>query len=559
MSQPQETPLSAFYAWEKQTPQKIFLKQPVSDKWISWTYQQAGNEARRIATALGEQGLPPKSNIAILSKNCAHWIIADLAIMMSGHVSVPIYPTLSASGVKEILDHSDAKVIFLGKLDRYEEQLPALGSDLLKISFPFYGPPEGLQWAHLLKQHEPQNESDPRKGDDIASIVYSSGTTGTPKGVMLSFLAFGYVGRQVKNHLRIKTPQRFFSYLPLSHIAERALMEMVAISSGSSISFAESIDKFQANLLHEQPTIFGGVPRIFTKFQQGVLEKIPQRKLDRLLGIPGINILVMRMIVKKLGLANAGIIVCGAAPTPVDLLAWYNKLGIEVRETYGMTENTAYSHSNFRLVRNGTVGQPWPEVEVLVDENEEILVRHPALMQGYYKDEATTASVMTSDGFLRTGDQGVVDAQGFLTITGRIKDQFKTDKAKFIAPAPIELKLSGNADIENVCVVGTGLPQPIALVTLSPSGSKKDRADLERELQDQITTINQALEAHERLRIAVVLPETWSIDNGLLTASMKIKRNAVEARYGARYREWAAHERTVVWAESEDLIPSSVL
>lgn len=558
MSQPQETPLSAFYAWEKQTPQKIFLKQPVSDRWISWTFQQAGNEIRRIATALKAQGLPPKSNVAILSKNCAHWIMADLAIMMAGHVSVPIYPTLSASGVKEILQHSEAKLIFVGKLDHYEEQSSAVAEDLIKISFPLYGESVGLQWANLLKQHDPCQDNHLPDANDLASIVYSSGTTGTPKGVMLSFGAFGYVGVQVKTYFRIKTPQRFFSYLPLSHIAERALMEMVAISSGSSISFAESIERFQDNLLHEQPTIFGGVPRIFAKFQQGVLERIPQSKLNRLLRIPGLNILIRRMIVKKLGLDKASIIVCGAAPTPVDLLEWYNTLGIEIRETYGMTENTAYSHSNFRLVRNGTVGQPWPEVEVTTDTNGEILVRHPALMQGYYKDEKTTASVMTGDGFLRTGDQGVVDAEGFLTITGRIKDQFKTDKGKFIAPAPIELKLSGNADIDHVCVVGTGLPQPIALATLSPNGLKKPRTLVEGELQTQIAVINQQLESHERLGMVVILAESWSIENGMLTPSMKIKRNAVERRYGASYREWATHEGTVVWVESENLIPSTV-
>lgn len=548
MSQLQETPLSAFYAWERQRPQKIFLRQPVSDKWITWTYQQAGKEIRTIAAALKAQNLPPQANVAILSKNCAHWIMADLAIMMAGYVSVPIYPTLSATGIKDILHHSDSKLIFVGKLDHYEDQAPAIGNDLLKISFPFYGPQVGLRWNDLLKQHEPDTENGHRAADELASIVYSSGTTGTPKGVMLSFGAFGYVGVQVKTYLRIRTPQRFFSYLPLSHIAERALMEMVAISSGSTISFAESIEKFQDNLIHEQPTIFGGVPRIFAKFQQGVLEKIPQSTLDRLLRIPGLNILIKKMIARKLGLAKASTIVCGAAPTPVDLLAWYNKLGIEIRETYGMTENTAYSHSNFRLVRNGAVGQPWPEVEVAIDVNGEILVRHPALMQGYFKDEITTASVFTSDGFLRTGDQGVIDAQGFLTITGRIKDQFKTDKAKFIAPAPIELKLSGNTDIEHVCVVGTGLPQPIALVTLSSNGSKKSRAVLESELEDQLAAVNEALESHERLRMAVVLTEEWSIENGLLTPSMKIKRNAVEQRYGTSYRDWGSREGTVVWA-----------
>ncbi|HET9486029.1 MAG TPA: AMP-binding protein, partial [Chryseosolibacter sp.] len=256
MSQSQETPISAFYRWEKQAPQHIFLRQPISGNWKTWTYQQAGQEIRKIASALQSLNLPVDSNVAIISKNCAHWIMADLAIMMAGYVSVPIYPTLSASGIQELLRHSGAKLVFLGKLDNYESQRSGIDSRLQKISFPFYGPEDGLKWDDLQQLHTPLQEATIPPPDRLASIMYSSGTTGTPKGVMLSFGAFGFVGEQVKKYLRLKEPQRFFSYLPLSHIAERALMEMVALSSGSTISFAESLDKFQENLQHEQPTIF---------------------------------------------------------------------------------------------------------------------------------------------------------------------------------------------------------------------------------------------------------------------------------------------------------------
>src|SRR5688572_17887356 len=150
MSQPQETPISAFFKWEKQTPQQIFLRQPISEEWKSWTYQQAGDEIRRIASALLSLNLPAESKIAILSKNCAHWIMADLAIMMAGHVSVPVYPTLSAAGVKQILEHSEAKMIFLGKLDDYETQRSGIDPHLHKLSFAFYGPADGLKWDDLL-------------------------------------------------------------------------------------------------------------------------------------------------------------------------------------------------------------------------------------------------------------------------------------------------------------------------------------------------------------------------------------------------------------------------
>lgn len=548
MSQPQETPLSAFYNWERQTPEQTFLRQPISENWKSWSYREAGSEIRRIATALRALNIPPQSNIAILSKNCAHWIMADLAIMMAGYVSVPVYPTLSAAGVREILQHSQSQLVFLGKLDDYESRQEAIDARIHKISFPFYGPNDGLKWDDLLHLHEELFENTVPVPDQLASIMYSSGTTGTPKGVMLSFGAFGFVGVQVKQYLRLSSPQRFFSYLPLSHIAERALMEMVALSSGSTISFTESIQKFQENLQHEQPTIFGGVPRIFSKFQEGILKKIPQRKLDRLLAIPGVNILFKRFIIRKLGLSNASVIVCGAAPTPVSLLEWFNKLGLEIRETYGMTENTAYSHSNFRLIKNGTVGQAWPEVDVKCEANGEILVRHPALMKGYYKDPATTAAVFTDEGFLKTGDQGIVDGQGFLSITGRVKDQFKTDKAKFIAPAPIELKFAGNSFIDQVCVVGSGLPQPIALLTLSEVGRERSAQEVEAEIEKTIKQVNASLEKYEHIQAAIIVKDVWSIETGFLTPSMKIKRNVLEKHYQPAYRSWVNRDSLVVWA-----------
>lgn len=212
-----------------------------------------------------------------------------------------------------------------------------------------------------------------------------------------------------------------------------------------------------------------------------------------------------------------------------------------------MTENTAYSHCNFRLVRNGTVGQPWPDVDVQCDPHGEILIRHPALMKGYYKDPVTTAAVLTENGFLRTGDLGAVDAQGFLTITGRMKDQFKSEKGKFIAPAPIELNLSGNASIEHVCVVGTGLPQPIALLTLSSAGRGKPPALIETEVRQMIDHVNKSLEKYEHVHMAVILQENWSLENGLITPSMKVKRNAVEKRYQNRYIEWFKSNTVVAW------------
>ena len=543
------SPLEKFFHWEKTVPQNIFFRQPINSEWKTWTYQQAGKEIRILAAALST--FPPKSKIAILSKNCAHWIMADLAIMMAGHISVPLYANSSAASIKQILEHSESAAIFVGKLDDYDVQKKGIPDSVQKISASIYGIHEGLLWEEVVDTHAALPHAVERSAEELLTIMYTSGTTGIPKGVMFNSKAFDHTTDILIKYLHkwetLPKHPRLFSYLPLCHIAERNLTEMLACYTGATISFVESLETFGRDLESVQPDLFFGVPRIWAKFQDKVLEKMPQKKLDTLLKIPIISGIVKKSITKKLGLSKAGLKGTAAAPIPVSLLQWFDSLGIRLREIYGMTENCALSHSNQKEIRFGTVGQAMETVEVKFSDDHEILTRHVALMMGYYKEPAMTAEVMTVDGYLRTGDQGAVDADGFLTITGRVKDLFKTDKGKYISPAPIEMKLMKNSDIEQVCVVGMGIPQPIALINLSAAGKTKSKEEIMKSLSASLEEINPTLEHYEHLKKAVVIKEEWTINNGLMTPTMKVKRNEVEKIHLPKYPAWYSQSNVVVW------------
>lgn len=545
-----KTPVEAFLDKVNRMPEASYLHQPVAGRWHVYTFQQAADEVKRMAAYLHSLNLPRGSRIGIVSKNCAHWILADLAIMFSGHVSVPMYPNIQAKTLRYILEHSEAKVLFIGKLDDWNALKPGIPGNVHCISFPFYGPKEGVTWEYILAHTEPLPEYHPITADELLTIVYTSGTTGNPKGVMLYCKNLSYA---IENALSVINPgnqrHRLFSYLPLSHIAERMIVEANSLWLGTEVYFAESLDLFLDNLRYARPTVFLGVPRIWVKFQMGILEKLPQRKLDRLLAIPLIGALVRKKIKKQLGLDKTLYFYSGAAPIPVSILNWYDRLGIRILEVYAMTENCAYSHlTRSDKVKFGYAGQPLPGVEVKVTEHGELLVKSEATMAGYYKEPELTAQVL-KDGWLHTGDTAVVDPEGFVKITGRIKEIFKTEKGKYVAPAPIEMHVLKNQLIEQVCVIGSGLPQPIALAVLSEGGRKQAGQMVEASLCSTLKEVNASLESHERLKKIVVVKEAWTVENNALTPSMKIRRAVVEERYRDKIPEWYNNDAEVVWEQ----------
>lgn len=539
-----KTPLEAFLYWEKETPNKTFLNQPLNGKNIQYSYKAAGQEARKIARGLCELGLHRGSHIALLSKNCAHWHMSDLAITMAGYVSIPIYPTLTAEGIHQILEHSETKAIVVGKLDNYEAQRSGI-KNIPILSITMYGIEEENTWESWLGAFEPMEpkERDPK---ELFTIIYTSGTTGMPKGVMHSAYNFALCNDVFIKKLQAPDHFRFFSYLPLAHVAER-LISTLCIRKGAEVFFPESLETFASDLERTQPHLFFAVPRIYAKFQEKILEKIPQKRLNVLLKIPVINTLLKKKLKKKLGMGSALIVGSAAAPISVDLINWYETIGVNILQIYGMTEDCSLSHANTHDENKvGTVGKAHEEVSVKLSAEGEILIKNDCMMMGYYKNPELTKSVFEGD-YFKTGDTGEYDHEGYLTITGRVKDQFKTDKGKYIIPAPIELALSANEDIGQICLVGTGIPQPIALITLSEVGQNKTKKALAESLMATVRGLNPTLEKHERIEKVVIMKEEWTPDNNLTTPTLKVKRNAIEKIHKPYYYKWFAMEDKVIF------------
>ncbi|TNF57397.1 MAG: AMP-binding acetyl-CoA synthetase [Burkholderiales bacterium] len=550
--------LQCLYRWEKTAPQRVTLTQPMGGGEVKdFTWAQVADQARRMAQHLQSQGWEPGSKVAILSKNCAWWLMSDLAIWMAGYVSVPLYPTLAPETIRQILEHSESKACFVGKLDGWEGMKPGVPSDMPCISYPL-SPDDAIRsyeaWDAICARTQPLQGNPVRDEAELATLIYTSGTTGMPKGVMHSFGNFAWALEKGLKRIPMTSDDRMLSYLPLAHVVERMLVEHGWLHTGMHLFFAESLDTFTADLQRARPTIFFSVPRLWVKFQQGVHHKMPPAKLERLLGIPILGGIVRRKVLKALGLDVCKFAAGGAAPMPMALLQWYSRLGLHINEGYGMTENLALSHiTEPGKNQQGSVGPAYEGVEHRIDpETGEIQMRSQALMMGYYKEPEKSAEAFTADGWLRTGDKGSIDAQGLLRITGRVKDLFKTGKGKYVAPAPIEDKLVMHESVEACVVTGANLGQPLGIVMLNAefvarAAQPAGRSEIEQSLESHLKDINANLDPHERLQCVVVVTTAWTVDNDVITPTFKVKRNRIEDLYARHYEDWENSGKRVIW------------
>ncbi len=546
-----------FYKWEKELKDKPFLRQPFGDKWEEYTWGEVGQMARKLASGLKSLGLRERAHIGLISKNCREWIIADLAIMIAGYVSVPFFPSLKGKELAYVMDFGDVDALFVGKIETWDEIKNDLPKDMPLISFPTYkgfsNITKGYQWFDFINKFEPLMEPNVPKLSDLWTIIFTSGTTGNPKGVMLSYLAndMTKVITEDSNPLKINFSgdNDFISFLPLNHIAERVVVEHTCFRFGGTISFVESLETFSKNLQDIQPHVFFAAPRVWTKFQLGILSKFSQKKLDTFLKIPIISGIIKGKLKKALGLSRARATVSGAAPMQVTQIEWFRKIGVYITNGYGMTENCAICTQvdGRDFGKMASVGKPQSRVEVKIDNsNGEILMRGPFLMDGYYKRKELTDETLRG-GWLHTGDKGFIDEDNYLHITGRVVDSFKTSKGKYIEPLTLEYYFGDIKELEEVCVAGLGMSQPLCLAQLSDIGREMSKEDLTNMLTEKFNEINSGLENYKKMSTLIIVKDKWTEENNAIGPTLKIKRGTIDKMYSSNYESWEEDKRNVIW------------
>ncbi len=553
-------------------------KVPGTAGWQPTTWKTFGEQIRTAARALIAVGLPRGGKVAILGFNRPEWVILDHAAMMAGGAAVGIYTTSSSEEVQYIVHHSEAHVLLvedaaqLAKVKAHRDQLPLLKTIVMMRGATATGD-EVVTWDDFMARGEQVSESalderlDAIEQADLATLIYTSGTTGPPKGVMLSHENLAWTARTLLAVGGARADDVSLSYLPLSHIAEQVATIHMPATAGSTVFFAESLEKIPDNLKDARPTVFFGVPRIWEKFHAALSGKLAEltgvkKRLvqwargvctavnahrDRGEALPKLlalqyrlaNKLVIRKLKTALGFDRAITLVSGAAPIAPDVLAFFSSIDLPIREIYGQSEDSGPTSFNLPgKTKIGSVGPPLPGLECKIAEDGEILVRGKNVFLGYYKEPEATAECL-KDGWLCSGDLGAFDQDGFLTITGRKKEIIITAGGKNIAPKNIEAALKKSPLIGEAIVIGDRRKFLTALVTLDepvarklvPEGVLTEASEIRSAIQAQVDQVNQSLARVEQVKKFAILPKPFGIDTGELTPTMKIKRKVVAQKY----------------------------
>jgi len=515
--------------WAEQNPDKTWLRDLHEHGSEDYSWGQAHEQISAIGAML-EQRFGQGEKMVVLSRNRAHWVLADLAIIASGNVTVSMFTTLPAATADYIFQLTEARVIFVGETSNWEQIVPVLPADILVVTLPGVEldyPHE--RWEDLLAQYAGQAPAYQCQPDDMVSLVFTSGTTGMPKGVIQTHNSNLIPIRRFTDMFGISKNPRYFSYLPLSHIAERQIVEFSSIVLGGEIYFNESLDTLPRDLQRTRPHVFFGPPRIWEQLQQAVIGKFGGK--DALAAAlaqdkEGIG----KLVLEGLGLNEVEYCLTAAAPTPPALIHWWEDLGLTLMEGFGQTEAMGLILSSHEQRRVGSIGKPIGEVEYKITEEGELAIRAEGCTPGYYKQEDKTAELIR-DGWLHTGDKVRVDEDGFIYITGRVKDYFKTIQGKFVAPPPIEGAFAKNPHTEQQCLLGRGFSKTVMVAVLTEEARNAPAEEVESSVLDTIREINEEIEKHARIGAVILSREPWSIENEVLTPTLKMRREKVEERF----------------------------
>jgi long-chain acyl-CoA synthetase len=552
-------------------PEAPAMREKKRGRWHEYSWSDYAQRVARVAGGLRELGVEPGDRVAIHGENRPEWVIADLAIQGIGAVSVGVYPTSPAAEVEYLLAHSDSVVLIaedeeqLDKALAVRERLPALRTIVLidPRNVRALDDPMVMTWE-ALEDHPPLEDYgrglDPA---ETAVIVYTSGTTGPPKGAMLTHANLAWAAGTFQRTFGTGPDDEVLSYLPLCHVAERLGSVINGLGTGYVVNFGEGGESFAQDLRDVQPTLFAAVPRVWEKMLATVEIKMADaswlkhrayRTALRLAPGRMSDVLALRALRDKLGLGRAERAICGAAPIAPQVLEFFWRLGVPVYEIYGQTENTAVcTLMPFDDVRIGTVGKPLEGVELRIAEDGEILTRSPAVFVGYFKDPEATAATVDADGWLHTGDVGTLDEHGYLTITDRKKDVIITAGGKNISPSEIENRLKVSPYVREAMVVGDRRKYLVALIgieadTVSDWAARRGLAfttygDLSRKPEVReligawVEEVNRDLAQVETIKRFALLEKELDHEDGELTATLKVKRRALERQFEKQIQE----------------------
>ncbi len=554
-------------------------------EWETTTWAEYGSAVTDVAAGLVASGVTIGDRIAILASNRPSWHISDLGILTAGGVSVPIYPTSSSSQVAYVLADSGANICFvddaeqLAKVVLHLDELPDLERVvMMEPSAGFDRPGLVVTMSELCDVRDADRRSvdarlDSILADDLASLVYTSGTTGPPKGARLSHGNITWTIDSVDSLVHLSPSDRWLSYLPLSHVAERLTSHFGQIAAGGETWFATSLSTVPDDLRACRPTIFMAVPRVWQKLHDSIMSTAQHApiSLDRLLdaaatsrSVPGqspwslsarlrsvvlfgFGNTIAPLIRRSLGLDRARLLVSSAAPIHPDLLRWFEGIGLPIAEVYGQTEDCGPATMNIPgSIRIGSVGRPIPGLDVSVADDGELLFRGGSVCDGYHRLPDASAQLIDDAGWMHSGDIGLIDDDGFVWITGRKKDIIINAAGQNVAPSEIESRLTMEPLIGQAVVVGDGRRYLTGLIALDVEaaatwardhGGFADPSDLSRDqrIRDEIGAaverVNRLHAPVEQLKYWRLLPEPLSVENGELTPTMKVKRDVVRRRY----------------------------